>query len=86
MGETKRTLRERFTEHRQATINANHNDTAAAVPAHFNMPGHCTSDINLILLELLPTKCTSHRKAREAYLIDRGKTLEPNGLNRRHEQ
>ncbi len=45
------------------------------------MPGHCTSDMYLVPLELLPTKSTSRRKAREAYLIDRGKTLE-HGLNR----
>ncbi|XP_078372690.1 uncharacterized protein LOC144656333 [Oculina patagonica] len=86
VGETKRTLRERFTEHRQASNNPRHKKAATAVPTHFNMPGHCTSDMSLVPLELLPTKSTSRRKAREAYLIDRGKTLEPNGLNRRSEQ
>ena len=39
-GETKRTLRERFSEHRQATNNPLHANAAAAVPSHFNLPGH----------------------------------------------
>ena len=38
----------------------------------------------LIPLELQPTLSMSSRKAREAYLIDRGKTLSPDGLNRRN--
>ena len=32
IGETKRTLRERFTEHRQATNNPSHANASAAVP------------------------------------------------------
>ena len=34
----KRTLRERFSEHRQATNNPLHTNAAAAVPSHFNLP------------------------------------------------
>ena len=73
IGETKRTLRERFSEHRQATNNTNHANASAAVPAHFNSPGHSLSDIRLIPLELQKLNDTSRRKAREAYLIDKGK-------------
>ena len=40
----------------------------------------------LVPLEILPTKDTSRRKAREAYLIHKGKTLSPLGLNRLNEQ
>ena len=70
IGETKRTLRERFTEHRQAT----------------NNPSHSIEDMALIPLELQATLNTSRRKAREAYLIHRGQTLEPKGMNRRNER
>ena len=40
IGETKRTLRERFTEHRQATNNPSHASALAAAPTHFNLPDH----------------------------------------------
>ena len=52
IGETKRTLRERFWEHRQATNNPLHDNAAAAVPCHFNLPGHFITDMGLIPLEL----------------------------------
>ena len=86
IGETTCTLRERFKEHRQATNNPLHANATAAVPSHFNQPGHSIEDMELILLELQPTLSMSHHKARDkAYLIDRGKTLSPDGLNRRNE-
>ena len=88
IGETKRTLRERFKKHRQVTNNplqANATAAVRAVPSHFNQPGHSIADMKLIPLELQPTLSMSRRKGREAYLIDRGKTLSPDGLNRRNE-
>ena len=81
IGETKHTLRERFTEHSQATNNPSHANASAAVPTHFNLPGHSIEDLSLI-----PLPSTSSRKAREAYLIHRGQTLERNGMNRRIER
>ena len=81
----KRTLRKRFTEHKQATNNPLHANATAAVPFHFNLPGHSITDIKLIPLELQPTHSTSLCKAQEAYLIDRGNTLSPGGINRRNE-
>ena len=51
IGETKRMLRERFKEHRQATNNPNHSNATAAVPIHFNLPGHPSKDMRLIPLE-----------------------------------
>ena len=84
--ETKRTLRERFTEHRQAANNPSHANASAAVPTRFNLPDHSIEDMALIPLELQPTLNTSRRKAREAYLIHRGQTLEPKGMNRRNER
>ena len=46
---------------------------------------HSANDILLIPLELINSKRDSVRKAREAYLIERGKTLEPIGINKKHE-
>ena len=87
IGETKRTIRERFTEHRPATKNPSHANASAAVPTHFNLPDHSIEDMTLIPLELLqPTLNTAHGKAKEAYLIHRGQTLEPSGMNRRNER
>ena len=52
----------------------------------FNQPGHSIADMGLIPLELQPTLSRSRlQEAREAYLIDRGKTLSPDGLKRRNE-
>ena len=51
-----------------------------------NLPDHSIEDMTLIPLELQPTLNTSRRKAREAYLIHRGQTLEPSGMNRRNER
>ena len=84
--EPKRTLRERFTEHKQPTNNPSHANVSAAVPTHFNLPNHSIEDMTLIPLELQPTVNTSRRKAREVYLIHRGQTLEPSGMNRRNER
>ena len=47
-----------------------HANATAAVPSHFNHPGHSITDIELISFELQPTPSMSRRKAREAYLIN----------------
>jgi len=85
IGETKRTPRERCLEHRQATNDPLHANAAAAVPSHFNLPGHSITDMGLIPLELQPTPSASRWKAREAYLIQRGQTRSPDGIYRRNE-
>ena len=43
------------------------------------------TDMQLIPLELVKSNRDSVRKAREAYLIERGQTLEPHGLNKKDE-
>ena len=55
------------------------------VSEHVNLPGHSVYDLRLIPLELIHTNRDSVRKAREVHLIDKAKTLEPQGLNRRDE-
>ena len=78
--------KDRFTEHRQATNNPSYANVSAAVPTHCNLPDRSIEDMTLIPLELQPTLNTSRRKAREAYLIHRGQTPEPSGMNRRNER
>ena len=48
--------------------------------------GYSIIDMELISLELQPANSTSRRKAQEVCLIDRGKTLSPDGINRWNEQ
>ena len=42
-------------------------------------------NVELVPLELITSNRDAIRKAREAFLISKGKTLEPFGLNRRDE-
>ena len=56
-----------------------------AVSEHFLSNHHTATDMQLIPLELIKSNRDGVRKAREAYLIERGQTLEPLGLNRRDE-
>ena len=64
----------------------NHGNTHTAVSEHFLSSNHSHKDMLLIPLELLKSKLDSVRKAREAHLIQKAKTVEPLGLNRRNEQ
>ena len=43
------------------------------------------TDMQLIPLELVKSNRDSVRKAREAYLIEKGQTFEPHGLNKEDE-
>ena len=58
-------------KNRQATNNPLHANATAAVPSHFNQPGHSIADIELIPLELQATLSMSRRKARGAYLTNK---------------
>ena len=83
--ETKRRLKDRFNEHRRPIINPFCSYIPTAVSRHFLTCGHAEDHMILIPLEQLYTSRDSIRKAREAFLIHSGKTLEPAGLNRRDE-
>ena len=56
-----------------------------AVSDHFLSDSHSPNDIELIPLELIHSSCDALLKVREAYLIERGQTLEPKGINKREE-
>ena len=60
-------------------------DQPTAVSDHFTLPGHSLNNLELIPLELINSNRDAIRKAREAFLIYKGKTLEPSGMNRRDE-
>ena len=85
IGETKRRLKDRFNEHRRPVDKRTNISKPTAVSEHFLSNDHNANDMQLIPLELMKSNRDSVRKAREAYLIDRGQTLEPLGLNRRDE-
>ena len=59
--------------------------TATPVSLHFNQVGHSINDVRLIPIELIPSKRDSVRKAREAHLINKARTLHPFGVNKRDE-
>ena len=88
VGETKRRFSDRFGEHRRAlekAITQRHIDQPTAVTDHFTLPAHCMHNIEFVPFEIINSNRDAIRKARETFLISKGKTLEPSGLNRRDE-
>ena len=85
IGETKRQLNERFGEHRRSILNHHQLSITTPVSLHFNQAGHSINDVHLIPIELIRSKRDTVRKAREAHLINKAKTLHPFGINRRDE-
>ena len=83
--ETKQRLKDRFNEHRRPVDNPCNISKPTTVSEHFLTNDHSAYDITLIPLELTKSNRDSVRKAREAYLIERGKTLEPLGINKKDE-
>ena len=83
IGEIKRRLKDRFNEHRRPVDNPSNISKPTTVSEHFLTNDHSANDITLIPLELTKSNRDSVRKAREAYLIERGKTLEPLGILRK---
>ena len=88
IGGTKRHLSYRFCEHRRAikkAITQRHIDQAIAFSDHLTIPAHSMDNIELVPLELISSNREAIRKARETFLMSKGRTLEPSGLNRRDE-
>ena len=83
--ETKRQLSERFGEHRRSILNHQQLSTTTLVSLHFNQAGHSINEVRVIPIELIRGKRDSVRKAREAHLINKAKTLHPFGINKRDE-
>ena len=77
----------RFNEHRRPVDNPSNISKPTTVSEHLvNTNDHSANDITFIPLELIKSDRDSKRKAREAYLIERGNTLEPfMGMNKKDE-
>ena len=85
IGEKKRRLKDRFNEHRRPVDRPTPSSRPTAVSDHFLSDNHSPNDIKLVPLELIHSSRDALRKAREAYLIERGQTLESKGINKRKE-
>ena len=77
IGETKRILKFRLTEHR-GYVN---NDDDTATGQHFNLPGHSLSDLTVTILEKVRSNDDLYRRERERYFIRKFNTYYK-GLNR----
>ena len=78
-------LIDRFREHLRAVEKATTQrdiDQPSAISDHLTLPGHSLNNLELIPLELINSNRDAIRKAREIFLIYKGKTLEPSGMNR----
>ena len=78
-------LNDRFNEHRRPVDRPTPSSRPTAVSDHFLSDNRSPNDIELVPLELIHSSRDALRKAREAYLIERGQTLEPKGINKREE-
>ena len=86
VGETKRSLKDKFNEHRRAVDKTNIKSKPITLSEHFlSHSNHSHTDMQLIPLERIHSSSDSVRKARGSHLIDKAITLEPHGLNRRDE-
>ena len=80
IGETERTLHDRFDEHKKDTEKKDPNKSVAV---HFNLPGHGVEHMRVRGIWQMRSD-TIDRKNMETHLIDLLGTYFPDGLNRRH--
>ena len=87
IGEPKRRLKDRFNEHRRTMDNPNTKSrpTATAAEHFLSSTNHTANDMQLVPIEKIFSDRDSIRKAREAFLIQKCRTIGPNGLNIREE-
>jgi len=82
IGETKRRLNDRFNEHRRIMDNPNNKSKPTTAAEHFlPSPNHTANNMQLIPIEKIFSNRDSIHKAREALLIQKGRTIDPDGLN-----
>ena len=86
IGETKRRLKDRFNEHRRTIDNPNtKSKPTTAAEIFLSSTNHIANDMQQIPIEKISSNRDSIRKAREAFLIQKGRTIVPDGLNIREE-
>ena len=82
IGKTKRRLKDHFNEHRRTIDNPYTKSKPTTAAEHFlTAPNHTANDMQLIPKEKVYSNRDSIHKAREAFLISKGRTLLPYGLN-----
>lgn len=79
IGESERTLQERFSEHRAYVTNKY---LTKATGAHFNLPGHSISDMKVTILEKVHSQDPLVRKEREELFIRKFNT-KYRGMNKK---
>ena len=85
IGESKRHLKDRFNGHRRLILNPTGNYIDTAVSERFLTSNHSDNHMLLIPFEKLKNGRDFFRKAREAHLIHKAKTIEPLSINKRDE-
>ena len=85
IGETKRCLKDSFNERRRPIHYPTGIYIHTAVSEHFLTSNHSDNHTLLIPIEKLENGRDSFRKAREAHIIHKAKTIEPLGINKRDE-
>jgi len=79
-------LKDRFNEHRHTIDKPNNKSKPTTAAEHFlSSRNHTANDMQLIPTEKIFSKRDSIRKAREVFLIQKGRTIDPDGLNIRKE-
>ena len=68
IGESERSLKERFSEHKSYVVN---NMKSKATGEHFNMKGHRVSDMRVSILEKIFSTDPAIRKEREKFFINK---------------
>ena len=81
IGENKRRLKDRFNERRRPILNPTRNYIHNAISEHLLTSNHSDNHMLLIPFEKLKNGRDSFRKAREAHLIHKAKTIKPLGIN-----
>ena len=79
IGESERSLQQRFSEHKGYAINKH---LTKATGAHFNLPGHSASDMKVTILEKVHSMDPLVRKEREELFIRKFNT-KYKGMNNR---
>ena len=86
IGETKRRLKDRFNEHRRTIDSPNSKSKPTTAAENFlSSPNHTANNMQLLPIEKVFSNRDSIRKAREAFLIQKGRTIDPDDLNIREE-
>ena len=85
IGETKRPLKDRFIEHRRTNPNPNTKSKPTTAAKHFlTAPNHTASDTQLTPIE--KSTLTEPQSVKPGdFLVSKGRTLLPHGLNIRDE-